>query len=212
VQWTVFVQAPGAVGATLTGTVTVSDGTDSCSAAATTFASQCNVTFSSAGMKNITATYTGDSNYNGSASTPPTSHTVYFAPTIAKAFAPATISLGASSTVNMTLSNSNAAALTQARFADTLVNMRAVGGAVGGTCVGTLPTTLAANATALSFTAITIPASGSCTVTFAVTSNTAGVWPNTTSGVTSTQTTAAGTPSNTANLAVGDLIFANGFD
>ena len=43
-----------------------------------------------------------------------------------------------------------------------------------GTCAGTTPNTLAAGATALSFTGITIPASGNCTVIFSVTSNTAG--------------------------------------
>ena len=35
---------------------------------------------------------------------------------------------------------------------------------------------------------------------------------NTTSGLLTTQTTATGAPSNTATLAVGDLIFANGFE
>jgi hypothetical protein len=80
--------------------------------------------------------------------------------------------------------------------------MSALGGAVGGTCAGTTPGTLAAGATVLSFTGITIPASSSCTVTFSVTSSTTGVWPNTTSGVTTTQTPTAGTGSNTANLTV----------
>ena len=57
---------------------------------------------------------------------------------------------------------------------------------------GTTPSTLTAGATALSFTGITIPASGSCTVTFSVTSSTWGN-PNTTSGVTTTQTPTTGT-------------------
>src|SRR6185369_8262195 len=34
------------------------------------------ITFTSAGAKSITATYAGDTNYNGSASTPATAHTV----------------------------------------------------------------------------------------------------------------------------------------
>jgi hypothetical protein len=74
VQWTVAVSAPGALGAPLTGNVTVSDGTDSCTAAVS--AGQCDVTFTSAGAKSLTATYAGDGNYNGSASTPATAHTV----------------------------------------------------------------------------------------------------------------------------------------
>jgi cadherin-like protein/Big-like domain-containing protein/Calx-beta domain-containing protein len=74
VQWSVTVNAPGAVGAPLTGNVTVSDGTNNCTAAVS--AGQCDVTFTSAGAKSLTATYAGDSNYNGSASTPATPHTV----------------------------------------------------------------------------------------------------------------------------------------
>ncbi|PYS18446.1 MAG: hypothetical protein DMG17_06065, partial [Acidobacteria bacterium] len=44
-------------GRTPTGTVTVSDGTESCSATVT--AATCNLTSSSAGPKTITATYSG---------------------------------------------------------------------------------------------------------------------------------------------------------
>ncbi|HEY3827066.1 MAG TPA: carbohydrate binding domain-containing protein [Bryobacteraceae bacterium] len=124
------------------------------------------------------------------------------APSIAKAFNPATIQSGGTSVVTLTLSNGAASALTGGAFSDTLVNMSAVGGAVGGTCAGTTPTSLAAGATSLSFTGIVIPASGSCTVTFSVTSSTLGGQPNTTSGVTTTQTTTAGAASNTAMLTV----------
>src|SRR5688572_1822147 len=79
VLWTVAVTPPGALGAPLTGNVTVSDGTDSCIADVS--AGQCDITFTSAGAKSITATYAGDSNYNGSASTPATPHTVNTADT-----------------------------------------------------------------------------------------------------------------------------------
>ena len=61
-------------------------------------------------------------------------------PTIAKAFNPATIQSGGSSVVTLTLANSNAFPLTGGAFTDTLANMSAVGGAVGGTCTGTIPT------------------------------------------------------------------------
>src|SRR6185369_16853034 len=74
VTWTVAVSAPGALGAPLTGNVTVSDGTNQCVAAVS--ALQCDITFTSAGAKSLTATYAGDTNYNGSASTPATAHTV----------------------------------------------------------------------------------------------------------------------------------------
>ena len=68
-------------------------------------------------------------------------------------------------------------------FSDTLANMSAVTGAVGGTCAGTTPMTLGAGATALSFTGIIIPASGNCTVTFSVRSTNVAVNNNQTSGV-----------------------------
>jgi Big-like domain-containing protein/Calx-beta domain-containing protein/cadherin-like protein len=74
VTWSVTVNSPGALGAPLTGNVTVSDGTNQC--VADVSAGQCDVTFTSAGAKSLTATYAGDSNYNGSASTPATPHTV----------------------------------------------------------------------------------------------------------------------------------------
>ena len=74
VTWSVSVNAPGALGTPLTGNVTVSDGTNQCVAAVS--AGQCDITFTSAGAKSITATYAGDTNYNGSASSPATAHTV----------------------------------------------------------------------------------------------------------------------------------------
>lgn len=122
-------------------------------------------------------------------------------PTIAKAFNPTTIQSGGSSVVTLTLTNSNASALSGGAFTDTLVNMSAEGGAVGGSC-GATPSSLSAGQTSLSFTGITIPASGNCTVIFSVTSNTVGGQPNTTSGVTTTQTPTAGSASNTATLTV----------
>jgi len=101
--------------------------------------------------------------------------------------------------VTLTLANSNSSALTDGAFTDTLVNMTAAGGAVAGTCTGTVPSSLTAGQTALSFTGITIP-SGQCTVSFSVTSNTPGARNNATSGVTTMQTTTAGAVSNTATL------------
>src|SRR5205823_127456 len=46
--------------------LTVSDGTVSCTG--TVAAGQCSLTFTSAGTKSLTATYTGDSNFSGSTS------------------------------------------------------------------------------------------------------------------------------------------------
>ena len=135
------------------------------------------------------------------------------APAIAKAFNPVAMIAGGTSVVTLTLSNSNGVNLTSGAFTDTLANMTAVAGAVGGTCTGTTPTTLAAGATSLSFTGITIPAAGNCTVTFSVTSSASGANPNTTSGVTTTQTPTVGSASNTATLTVTTLpIIANAFN
>ena len=72
VNFTVVASAPGA--GTPTGNVTVSDGVDSCNA--TVAVGTCDITFTTAGAKSLTATYAGDSNFNGSASSPVTSHTV----------------------------------------------------------------------------------------------------------------------------------------
>ncbi len=64
IDFSVTVNAPGS--GTPTGNVTVSDGTQSCTG--TVAAGSCAITFTSAGAKSLTATYAGDSNFNGSAS------------------------------------------------------------------------------------------------------------------------------------------------
>ena len=70
VKYTVVAKAPGA--GTPTGSVTVSDGVDSCTA--TVAAGQCDITFSTTGSRTVTATYGGDTTFNGSSDT--SSHTV----------------------------------------------------------------------------------------------------------------------------------------
>ncbi len=60
-----------------TGNVTVSDGTQSCTGSVNSSGDgSCSIAFSTAGSKSLTATYSGDSNFNGSSSSPATSHTV----------------------------------------------------------------------------------------------------------------------------------------
>ena len=46
--------------------MTVSDGTDSCTG--TVAAGQCSISFTSPGSKSLTATYSGDADFNGSTS------------------------------------------------------------------------------------------------------------------------------------------------
>jgi hypothetical protein len=123
-------------------------------------------------------------------------------PGISKAFSPTSILLNGTSTVTLTLTNPNTGIdLTGAAFTDALSGISAAGGAVGGTCVGTSPATLSAGAQNLGFSNITIPAGASCTVTFAVTNAIPGVFPNTTSGVSSNEAL-TGSPSNTVTLVV----------
>ncbi|HEY2029803.1 MAG TPA: hypothetical protein VGH20_11405, partial [Myxococcales bacterium] len=120
---------------------------------------------------------------------------------VAKAFSPAQIRSGGTSTVTLTLSNPGATTQTNGAFTDTLTGMQiSAAQTVGGTCTGTTPATLAAGATSLSFTGIAIPAAG-CTLSFVVTSTTVGTQTNTTSGV-RTALLAAGPASNTASLVV----------
>lgn len=64
VNYSVTVNAPG--GGAPTGNVTVSDGTVSCTSTVT--AGSCSLSFTSAGAKSLTATYTGDSNFKSSIS------------------------------------------------------------------------------------------------------------------------------------------------
>jgi hypothetical protein len=71
VNYSVTVNSPGA--GTPTGNVTVSDGVDSCTA--TVAAGTCNITLTTPGARTLTATYAGDSNFNGSTSAGE-SHTV----------------------------------------------------------------------------------------------------------------------------------------
>ena len=157
------------------------------------------------GVKSNTVTGTAPTQFAGSTDT--ATLTVYAAPTIAKAFSPATIAAGGTSMLTFTLTNPNTIGpLTGAAFNDTLVNMSvAATQAPGGTCAGTLPASVAAGTTALAFNSITIPSGGSCTVSVVVTSSTVGTLPNTGSGVTTSQTATAGTGTGTVNLTVAGL-------
>lgn len=72
ISYNVTALAPG-VG-TPTGSVLVSAGTQSCTG--TVAEAGCSITFTTPGLKTLTATYAGDANFNGSASTPAANHTV----------------------------------------------------------------------------------------------------------------------------------------
>ena len=136
---------------------------------------------------------------------------VYSPPALAVGFTPgiilSTAALASStSTLTITLSNSNAVALTGVAFTDALTSMQiATTGAAGGTCTGASGNSFTAGNTSLSFSGLTVPASGSCTVTVSVSSaslSPASGWPDSTSGATSTQTPTAGPGSPAGYLGV----------
>ena len=107
-------------------------------------------------------------------------------PTVAKSFSPTSIATGGTSTLTITLTNANATAITGAAFTDTYpanVTNTATPGLTN-TCGGTA--TAAANGSSLALSGGTIPASGSCTLTVAVTSSVAGSYLNSTGSVTTT--------------------------
>jgi len=104
------------------------------------------------------------------------------APTVAKAFAPASIAVGGTSVLTITLTNNNATAATlSANLVDTLpAGVTLVNATFGGTCSGTKSGAAGGN-TVTYASGATIPggAPGSCTITANVTSSTAGTVTNT---------------------------------
>ncbi|MGH8494279.1 MAG: beta strand repeat-containing protein [Moraxellaceae bacterium] len=159
-----------------------------------------NVTAATAGSySNITSTVASNNGGTGPASA--AAVLAVGKPSIAKAFAPTSILSGANSVITFTLSNPTAAARSGVGFTDTLTNMVVSTPSVtGGTCTGTRTALQGTNS--ISFSGGSLAASGSCTVTVSVTSTTGGIHPNTSTGVSSTETGAAGNPSNTAYLTV----------
>lgn len=122
-------------------------------------------------------------------------------PSITKAFAPTTILSGGTSTITFTLNNLSATPLTNVAFSDALTNMVVASpNGLGGTCTGTR--TAVAGSSSISLAGGTLAATSSCTMTVNVTSSTGGIHPNTTTGVSSTQSGTAGNPSNTVDLTV----------
>ncbi len=95
-------------------------------------------------------------------------------PDIAKAFSAATMPVGSSATLTITLSNPTAAAMTSAAFTDTLP-AGLTASAPAGTCTGTKT----ASGSGVALAGGTIPAAGSCTVIATVTGTTIGLKNNT---------------------------------
>ncbi|NOK15509.1 DUF3494 domain-containing protein [Corallococcus carmarthensis] len=97
------------------------------------------------------------------------------APTVGKAFSPATINAGGTSTLTITLSNASATpAVLTSPLVDTLPAGVTVSGAATTTCGGAVTTT----ASTVTLTGGSIPANGSCTVTVPVTAAAGGNYIN----------------------------------
>lgn len=130
-----------------------------------------NVTSATAGVYTNTADGV-DSNESSPAG--PVSNTatlsVLGAPTVAKAFSPATIGMGQTSTLTVTLTNPNATAITGAAFTDTYpANVAtAVTPNASTTCASGI---VGSTAGSVSLSGATIPPGGSCTVSIDVTSS-----------------------------------------
>ena len=96
-------------------------------------------------------------------------------PTLGKAFYPATIDAGGTSTLTITLSNPDPAVATLiAPLVDTLPSGITVSGTPTTTCTGVL----SSNASSITLTGGTIPANGSCTITVHVGAPTGGSFIN----------------------------------
>jgi uncharacterized repeat protein (TIGR01451 family) len=185
------------------GTVGLSAGTV---AAGGSCAISVNVTGTTAGVKNNT-TGTLSSTETGPGTTSNTATlTVVSPPTIAKAFASASIPLGTSVNVTFTITNPNTTtSLSGLAFSDPLPSGLSVSTTpnVSNTCNGTV--TAAANSTSISLAGGTLTSNGSgtaqCAITVSVTGTTAGLKSNTTGAVSATES-GTGVASNTATVTV----------
>ena len=155
------------------------------------------VVATTAGDKNNTSGAVTSTN-GGTGNTASDTLTVLAAPSITKAFSPDLIAVDGTSTLSFTITNPNAGtALTGVAFTDSFpsgLEVASTPNASTSNC-GTPTFAPTAGATSLTFSAGTIAASGTCTVSVDVTATTAGVKDNTTGNVTSTN----GGTGNTAN-------------
>ncbi|HTW57142.1 MAG TPA: SBBP repeat-containing protein [Terriglobales bacterium] len=136
--------------------------------------------------------------------------TVVAPPTLAKAFNPATITLGATSALNFTINNpvANSVALTGVAFTDTLpAGVTVATGSTSPICGGTLATTAPST---ISLSGATIAANSDCLFPVTVTGAVGGVYSNTVSGAGTITSSNGGTgvASNTATITVQDYQFA----
>ncbi|HEX4327177.1 MAG TPA: hypothetical protein VH105_10180, partial [Burkholderiales bacterium] len=124
-------------------------------------------------------------------------------PVVTKAFAPASIAAGGTSTLTITLKNPTGAVVNNVKLTDNLPANVLVSGtpAITNTCGGTI-TTRATTPNAVELTSGTVPAGG-CSFSVNVTAATAGVYDN---NILATDMTSSGGSSGTGILATARLI------
>lgn len=129
-------------------------------------------------------------------------------PSVAKSFTPGSITAGGTSRLTVTLTNANAAAITNVAFTDTYPAglVTATTPNLATTCGGTPSST----ANSVSLANGTIPANSSCTVAIDVTAATDGVYVNDIPAGAVTSSTGSNTASTTATLNVGPAQAAEG--
>jgi mucin-19 len=117
-------------------------------------------------------------------------------PTITKSFNPTVRAVGQPSTLTFTISNNTATALTNLAFNDPFPTNLVVASPNNqtNTCGGSITGGAATN-TSIGLTGGTLAANSTCTITVDVTSPVVATFTNTATGVSSTQTGAAGAPS-----------------
>lgn len=160
------------------------------------------VNVTSAAVGNYSNTTSATNSSNAGSGTGSTAVLSVGKPTISKAFATNPILAGATSRLTLTVNNILAASLSGVAFTDTFPPGLAIAATpnVANTCGGTVIANAGSNVVMLSAGSVT--GLSSCAVSVDVTSSSAGVYANTSGGVSSTQTGAAGNGSNTASLTV----------
>jgi serine protease len=124
------------------------------------------------------------------------------APTVTEAFSPASDPPNAISNLTFTFANTNAFALTQAKFVQSLPTSLTVNGSGTTTCGGGA-VSLSATGANIALTGAVIPANGSCSITIPVTSTTDGTYTSTVAaGALTTGPAGANTATTTATLTV----------
>jgi serine protease len=138
----------------------------------------------------VNALMTGPAGGNAAAVSATLTVTAPVTPTLSEAFSPASVAENAVTTLTITLNNSNTFALSNVAFTDTLPSGLTVKSspAPATTCGGSL----SAASSNISLSGAAIPASGSCTLTIAVTSATSGTFNNAVASNALTTTPAGG--------------------